>query len=158
MIIIGYPGIGKSTLARKKSNCIDLESSNFAVNGEKVKNWDDVYVNVAKDLSGQGYTVFVSSHGLVTSKLLNCEDVEVVTIFPSLDLKDEWVEKLRERCDQTKLEKDVRAYIRARTFYEDDVNHLKNLHIENPKIRTYEIQSMDYSLVKIVVEESKFKV
>lgn len=147
MIIIGYPGIGKSTLAGK-DNCIDLESSNFIVNGDKIKNWDDIYVNVAKDLSKQGFTVFVSSHGLVTNKLLNCKDAKVVTIFPSLNLKDEWVEKLRKRCNQTKLEKDVRAYVRARTFYDDDIKNLMQL--DKSGIQSAEIYDMNYSLASIV--------
>ena len=29
MIIVGYPGIGKSTLCQHRENCIDLESSCF---------------------------------------------------------------------------------------------------------------------------------
>ena len=34
MIIIGYQGVGKSTLANKDDKFIDLESSSFWVKGE----------------------------------------------------------------------------------------------------------------------------
>ena len=45
MIIVGYPGVGKSTLVQHKENCIDLESSCFDksnINWYKIK---DVNVN-----------------------------------------------------------------------------------------------------------------
>lgn len=35
MIIIGYQGIGKSTLAKNSLKYIDLESGNFWINGER---------------------------------------------------------------------------------------------------------------------------
>jgi ABC-type phosphate/phosphonate transport system ATPase subunit len=39
IIIVGYQGIGKSTLAYHNKRVIDLESSNFFVNGERSKDW-----------------------------------------------------------------------------------------------------------------------
>lgn len=146
MIIIGYPGIGKSTIAGK-DKFIDLESSNFNVNGNKIQNWHIAYCDVARDLNRQGFDVFVSSHGLVTENFLDSH-YDVVTIFPSLKLKEEWVEKLRKRCDQTKLEKDVRAYVRAKTFYEDDISYLMKM--KESGIKTVEIEVMDYSLASII--------
>lgn len=146
MIIIGYPGIGKSTIAGKYK-FIDLECSNFNVNGNKIHNWHIACCDVARDLNRQGFDVFVSSHGLVTENFLD-NHYDVVTIFPSLKLKEEWVEKLRKRCDQTKLEKDVRAYVRAKTFYEDDISYLMKM--KESGIKTVEIESMDYSLASII--------
>ena len=66
MIITGYQGIGKSTLARKDKNIIDLESSSFwkydkSCNSKtRCEDWYVYYCQVAMDLSRQGYTVFVS--------------------------------------------------------------------------------------------------
>ena len=64
MIIIGFPGIGKSSVTRaydgdtNTTSYIDLESSNFV----KDDNWVEEYCNLAIDLDLQGYNVFVSSH------------------------------------------------------------------------------------------------
>lgn len=114
MIVIGYQGIGKSTLARKNLRYVDLESSYFRFSGldncrvhsnnEKKENLVngildlvaefekenlyEVYCNVAENLSRQGYTVFVSSHQPVRERLLKSEEYVIVCV-PSLDLKDD---------------------------------------------------------------------
>ena len=63
MIIIGYPGVGKSTLAGRYKEYIDLESSNWnGPDNTKPDNWWWSYGKVAEDLSRQGYRVFVSCH------------------------------------------------------------------------------------------------
>ena len=54
MIICGFPGVGKSTLA-KFSNWVDLESTPFE------KDWVR-YAKVAKHMSDNGYNVMVSTH------------------------------------------------------------------------------------------------
>lgn len=72
MIYSGYPGIGKSTIAGKY-NCIDLESSNFG----KESGWEKIYCQVAKDLSDQGYNVFVS-----TRKQLDEMSVNWIAVIP----------------------------------------------------------------------------
>lgn len=61
MIICGFPGVGKSTLARN-SNWIDLESTPFA------KNWE-IYANVAQHMLRQGYNVLVSTHSGLREEL-----------------------------------------------------------------------------------------
>ena len=38
MIIVGYQWIGKSTLANNETGVIDLESSNFFVDGKRDEN------------------------------------------------------------------------------------------------------------------------
>ena len=61
MIIIGFPGVGKSSVAnpthtsKRFTGYIDLESNNFP----KTDGWEDTYCKVALDLSQQGYDVFV---------------------------------------------------------------------------------------------------
>ena len=54
MIICGFPGVGKSTLARF-SNWVDLESTPFE------KDWVR-YAKVAKHMNDNGYNVMVSTH------------------------------------------------------------------------------------------------
>ena len=38
MVVVGYQGIGKSTLAAKDKDFIDLESGSFFVNGDRSYN------------------------------------------------------------------------------------------------------------------------
>ena len=140
MIIIGYQGIGKSTLAGPHLGYVDLESSNFTVDGKKIEGWQKMYCNIAKHLSRQGFKVFVSSHIGVREELRNCNE-DVVIIYPDLELKDEWIAKLRKRYAETKSNKDWNALINAELFYEGNI---KSLMAEN--FDHIVIEDMNYSL------------
>ena len=144
MIIIGYQGIGKSTLAEQDNNCIDLESSNFWVDGVRSSDWYRVYANIATHLSKQGYVVFVSSHQVVREALKNSDEL-VVVVFPAIHLKDEWIKKLEDRYNATKLEKDYKAWMNAVDRYEENIKEL-----DNHSMNTYEIADMDYNLEEII--------
>lgn len=119
MIIIGYPGIGKSTLAGKDHKYIDLESSNFKVNGEQSEDWYKAYCKVAEDLSRQGYIVFVSCHSAVREELRNSREI-VAVVFPVVK-KAEWLAKLRSRYEETNSYKDGVAYKRVMDHYDEDI-------------------------------------
>ena len=69
MILVGYPGVGKSSISNSRMYYVDLESSNFTINGSKDLGWVVPYINVAIDLCKQGYDVFVSSHFVVRNEL-----------------------------------------------------------------------------------------
>ena len=109
MIVIGYQGIGKSTLSNKDLRFVDLESGNFWVDGKRSDDWYKVYCNIAVHLSQQGYDVFVSSHEVVRKELAKSNEI-VVIICPAVSLKDEWIEKLKTRWEQSQLDKDYKAY------------------------------------------------
>lgn len=123
MIIIGYQGIGKSTLAGKNNKYIDLESSNFAINGERYCDWYKIYGNIAEHLSKQGYVVFTSSHEVVRNRFKESTEKVVVT-FPSIDIKDEWINKLKARYVLSESDKDYRAYINAEQRYTENIEEL----------------------------------
>ena len=53
MIISGYQGIGKSTLAKNSNKYIDLESGNFWIDGERQENWYKIYCKIAAHLSNK---------------------------------------------------------------------------------------------------------
>lgn len=144
MIIVGYQGIGKSTLAKKHPRVIDLESSNFFVNGERPDTWPQIYANIAKHLSDQGYIVCVSSHQVVRDALLLYKQ-EVVCIYPSASLKDEWIQKLKERYNDTKEMKDYKAWKNAEEGYEDQVDSIRN-----GELPRCPITDMDYDLDSII--------
>lgn len=123
MIIVGYQGIGKSTMAKCVSNCIDLESSNFFVDGKRDENWYKVYVNIAKHLSDYGNIVFMSSHKIVR-EYLNKQNIDFTVICPSLELKEEWLRKLKYRYNQTLLNKDYKAWQSAEVGYDEQIKDL----------------------------------
>lgn len=150
MIIIGYQGIGKSTLAGK-NNFIDLESGNFWVNGKRADWWYIPYCQIAEHLSKQGYTVFTSSHEVVRKQLENSNE-DVYVIFPSLELKDDWIAKLKERWQNSQLEKDYKAYMNAVDRYEDNIKELMS---ECPSIKKIPITNIDYNLKEIIESEIK---
>ena len=150
MIVIGYQGIGKSTLASKSLMYIDLESSSFWFDDPETKQkirhvmWYVMYCNVAEDLSRQGYTVFVSSHQPVRERLSKSDEY-VIACVPALDLKDEWIERLRSRYENSGLEKDYKAYMNAVDSFTENVTEIMNSGFD-----VLEIRDMNYDLKTIL--------
>ena len=144
MIILGYPGIGKTSFGGK-NNTIDLESSCFYVKNKRPVNWFAQYCKVAEHLSKQGYIVFVSCHDSVRNYLKENSKEPLYLIFPSVSLKDEWVKRLENRFLTTGEQKDYRAWKTIQENYKYTITILKNC-----GIRFYEIQNLDYRLQDIV--------
>ena len=140
MIVIGYQGIGKSTLAGRDNKFIDLESGNFWVDGKRADDWYKPYCQIAEHLSQQGYTVFTSSHEVVRKQLENSKE-DVVIVFPSLTLKDEWIDKLERRYAESGLEKDYKALMNAKDRYEENIKELNN-----DNLSTLVLTQMSYDL------------
>ena len=141
MIIIGYQGVGKSTLAKgthwfpesKLGNgIIDLESSSFWVDGKRDQNWYKIYANIAHHLSQQGHIVFTASHGAVREELKKYEN--------------EWVEKLEKRYNESGLDKDFKAWKNAEQCYEENIKDMMNSGFKDPIV----ITNMDYDLGQMI--------
>lgn len=149
LIIIGYQGIGKSSLAGY-NNCIDLESGNFWIGDKRADDWYIPYCQITIDLANQGFTVFTSSHKVVYEYLSTCplpENVGAVVVFcPRRSMKDEWIEKLQKRYDRTGLEKDYKALMNAKDRFEENIVELcsSGLPVIQPN-------AMDYVLYDYVV-------
>ena len=141
MIVIGYQGIGKSTLAGRNNRFIDLESSNFWVDGKRADDWYKPYCQIAEHLSQQGYIVFTSSHEVVRKQLEKSMEA-VVLVFPSIELKDEWISKLQDRYEWSGLEKDYKALMNAKDRYEDNIRELEASNIEYKMA----LKNIDYDL------------
>ena len=135
MIITGYQGIGKTTLASKNDKIIDLESSSFwkfeedrhfRKTGNKTRHddWYIYYCQVAQHLSEQGYTVFVSCHQEVRDWLSKYYKSKFCAIFPSENIKEDWLKRLEDRYNNSKSEKDLRAYEHAKSSYDRDIGQL----------------------------------
>lgn len=153
MIVIGYQGIGKSSLSGRHG-CIDLESSNFYVDGKKPDNWYVMYCNVAFDLSKQGYKVFTASHQPVRDYFgeHNETNEKICTCHPSVALKDEWINKLYERYFIERTDKNLRALRNAQERYADNIQEIMDDAVKYGFI-DIEIPSMDYSLFNLVMNE-----
>lgn len=82
MIICGFPGVGKTTMA-KFSNWVDLESTPFE------RNWL-LYAEVAKHMSDSGYTVMVSTHAEMLEALEQIE-ARYTVVIPSITDKDTYL-------------------------------------------------------------------
>ena len=125
MIIIGFPGIGKSTLACNNYKFVDLESSYFKTPDVRNEEWVVEYCQCAVYLSLHGFIVFVSSHKAVRDYLAKIHISEpIVYIFPSKRIREQWIKKLEDRYMESGLDKDYRAFIRARDYYDDDIRDL----------------------------------
>ena len=139
LIVIGYPGIGKSSLAKKMDNCVDLESSYFD-NFER-------YCTLAMDIADQGNIVFVSSHKRVCEYFNTVPFLEnvakAIIICPRSTIKDEWIKKLEERYENSGLEKDYRALEFVRYNFESSIVNLCSRYENLP---VYQINAMDYRL------------
>lgn len=123
MIIMGYPGVGKTTYAKESDErVIDLESSLFKGDFEQ-------YIKVALELEKQGYIVFVSSHveigELLKKAIKDNPNLKVGVCYPIRDLKDEWLKKLRLRYQESNLEKDKRAVNHCDEYYIADIWYIE---------------------------------
>ena len=144
MIIIGYQGIGKSTLCARKTNCIDLESSQFNISGNRPDGWEIIYCRIATYLSSKGLIVFTSSHATVRELLKN-RGAKVIVCCPKKELRDQWLEKLRLRYESTHLDKDLRAYYNAVDCYEENIDDMTSEGFD-----ICWIDSMDYDLETLI--------
>lgn len=132
MIITGYQGIGKSTLAKRNYRVIDLESDCFykyeedfhlKKTGDKTRpdNWYIYYCQMAQNLSRQGYIVFVSYHQEVRNWLSVHNSEKFCAIFPSFRLKDDWINRLEARYKISNSKKDLDALEHVKECYNNDI-------------------------------------
>ncbi len=148
VIIVGYQGIGKSTISNKSLNYVDLESSNFNLDEGKVFNWQNYYCKIAISLASQGYAVFVSSHKVVRDYLITHQlpaGVNLISCVPSHELREEWIKRLEDRYLETGLDKDMRALKNALERYDENIDEIL---CDIPDACV--ISSMQYNLEKIL--------
>lgn len=146
LVVIGYQGIGKSTLAKKNLRCIDLESSAFYIDNKRIDNWEIPYVQMAVALAKEGRVVLLSSHKRVR-RALEEAPVPVVACVPRPHLRDTWVSKLKRRWEQTREPKDFRAYMNAHDCYVTNVSE-----ISEDVGDTIWIESMGYDLEQLIFD------
>ena len=144
-IIIGYQGVGKSTLANSDCRFVDLESGNFRNGSDRYDDWYLIYCRIAESIANQGYIVLVSSHKEVRryfSTLPNIE-IPVYACIPSITLKSEWIDKLEKRFDESGTSKDFRAWKNAKLGFDKSISKIKD---EFPNV--IELSTMQYNLLE----------
>lgn len=145
-VVVGYQGVGKSTLAFHNSRVIDLESSNFFVDGERPANWHIIYCNIARALCKQGYIVCISSHKEVRKELARHPASKQVIVYPIRALKDAWIAKLRYRYEETQSMKDFKALKNAENCFDENIVDLEN----QEGFGKINFATMDYNLADLL--------
>ena len=153
MILVGYYGIGKSTLCERNPTFIDLESKFFRDRGNDAgwlggKKGLNNYIWLIKTFNDSKRHVFVSSDSEIRFALLNEEGInrdDIVYICPEKTLKDIWLSKLYKRWIDTSDKKDWFSYIHATKKYADDIESMKRDHI-----KTIWIKDAEYDLNDLI--------
>lgn len=124
-IIVGYQGIGKSSVCNGSGMNVDLESSNFFVEGKRGEDWVQVYVNMAINLNNQGKNVFMSSHKAVREELKR-RGQEFLCIFPedTPEMMEWWIERLEKRYNSDQSNKNLKALANAQQMYSENIKDL----------------------------------
>ena len=160
LIICGYPGIGKSSIAGW-NNCIDLESSYFSFrNGapQKFSEWVPQYCDLADHLMRQGYTVLISTHEKVIEYFLKKRNeasrYPVIIVCPEFKLRDDWLRRLSHRLNKYDLfySKNARALAHVYNNFMEDIVYLNNCGLP-----IYTITSIDYFLQDVVKDINEVK-
>ena len=142
MIIIGYPGVGKTSLAGRYNQYIDLESSNWnGPDNTKPDMWWWSYGKVAEDLSRQGYRVFVSCHPSI-QKYFEESNEYVMVLYPSPELKEEWIKRVADRYDRDRSMKNLAALNNVELYYDKQIKSLDDSPFKNKLV----LKDMNYTL------------
>ena len=106
VVIAGSAGVGKSELAKKYSNVLDLDCENYS----KSPNWPRNYLEAIKD------NLYRYDYVLIFTKLQNL-DLDYEFFFPAKDAVPEYEQRLHNRGG--------RLAKFAKTVYADYDKHLK---------------------------------
>lgn len=107
-IILGFPGIGKTTLFNNehKLKFLDSDSTNFSwENKEKTvrhSNWPQNYIDHILEEQDEVDAIFVSSHDVVRDALTKA-GINYFLVYPSLEMKDEYIQRYRNRGSNEKF-------------------------------------------------------
>ena len=164
LIICGYPGIGKSSVAGYR-NTIDLESSDFSQKAKNLndKSWVEQYCWMAMRLASQGYTVLTSTHKEVieyfkiSDRSLKAMAIAGPVIFcPTRVMKEDWGNRLKNRYSRDPSDKNWRACDRCEKNYLEDIVYLYNcgLPVVYPEASDYDLRDYIYYMQNKFIGEN----
>lgn len=112
VIIAGFPGVGKTHFYNHHmKDCADSDSSKFSWTirkGMRVRNpaFPKNYISHIKSLIGKVKYIFVSSHKEVRDALKK-SGLKFALVIPNINIKDEYVERFRNRGSSDKFIKQI---------------------------------------------------
>lgn len=149
IIIAGYQGIGKTSIASKQNGIIDLDSSVFKIDGNRTDDWYIIYCRIAVSLAEQGYTVLTSSHSCVIEEFDHYNtngNYSITIVCPYYHLKDFWIERLKKRYDKDPSVKNYISWKDTKAHFTDEITQLASC----STVSHIFIDSMDYDLYSII--------
>ena len=81
----------------------------------------------------------MSSHKVLRD-YMSQNRIPFTVVYPAAELKDAWLEKLKNRYDLTKKDKDFRAWINAQEKFEENIQDLSH------ELNKIEITDINYNL------------
>jgi len=102
VVVCGFPGVGKTSLffAENELTILDSDSTNFSWSDEtKTKRnpeWPQNYIAHIQDAKDSSDLVLVSSHDVVRTALMEA-GIPFTLVYPSLDMKDEYIQRYIQR-------------------------------------------------------------
>ncbi len=99
LVVSAFPGCGKSHLFRNKGEkkILDSDSSTF-----DKSEFPQNYIEHIKSNIGQADIILVSSHKVVRDALVN-ESISFTLVYPSRDIKDEYIQRYVDRGNDDKF-------------------------------------------------------
>lgn len=104
-VISGFPAVGKSVLTKESHlTVLDSDSSKFSWIEEGIRHPDfpNNYMQHIKDNIGKADYILVSSHDVVR-KALEENNIGYTLVYPSIELKDEYLERYKCRGNNEKF-------------------------------------------------------
>ena len=99
-VIVGFPATGKSYYKNLNQNLriSDSDSSQFSwiKKGERNPQFPNNYIQHIKQIMPDFSLIFVSSHELVRKGLVQ-EKIPFLLVYPKIELKTEYIRRIRER-------------------------------------------------------------
>lgn len=108
MVICGFPGVGKFSVANNRTNILDAESSGFSwvIDLDHPENgmtrnpaFPGNYIKYLKECADKYEFVLASSHAEVRDRL-KMEGIQYIIVAPERDLKNEYLIRYLRRGNQ----------------------------------------------------------
>jgi len=108
LVISGFPGIGESTLFENSGVCSysDSDSTNFSWKDsskqQRNPEWPKNYIDHIRSSTSKNDALFVSTHK-ETRDALKSSGVPFVLVYPSLEMKEEYIQRYIDRGSDEKF-------------------------------------------------------
>ena len=102
VVVCGFPGVGKTSLFSSETELkiLDSDSTTFSWSDEtktrRNPDWPKNYIAHIQDTRDSSDLVLVSSHDVVRTALVEA-GIPFILVYPSLDMKDEYIQRYIQR-------------------------------------------------------------